>query len=117
MANRVGVVLTDIVIAVSCCILIGLFALQHFGTHQVAFLFAPIVIAWLFCIASVGLYNIIIYNPRGIWAALSPVYMYKFLKLAGRDGWTSLGGIVLCMTGRYPLGSTVAVVRGKGSHF
>ncbi|XP_024370285.1 probable potassium transporter 2 isoform X3 [Physcomitrium patens] len=89
----------DIVIAVSCCILIGLFALQHFGTHQVAFLFAPIVIAWLFCIASVGLYNIIIYNPRGIWAALSPVYMYKFLKLAGRDGWTSLGGIVLCMTG------------------
>ena len=72
----------DIVTAVSCCILAGLFALQHVGTSRVAFLFAPIVIAWLLCIAAIGIYNIIFYNPRGIWSALSPVYMYKFLKIA-----------------------------------
>ncbi|KAG0589715.1 hypothetical protein M758_1G039800 [Ceratodon purpureus] len=89
----------DIVTAVSCIILAGLFALQHVGTRRVAFLFAPIVIAWLFCISSIGIYNIVSYNPRGIWSALSPVYMYKFLKIAGKDGWISLGGIVLCVTG------------------
>lgn len=91
-----------VVTAVSCGILLGLFVLQHFGTRRVAFLFAPIVIAWLLCISIIGVYNIIVYNPRGIWAALSPVSMYKFLKSAGKDGWMSLGGVVLCITGRLP---------------
>jgi K+ transporter len=94
--------MTDIVTAVACCILAGLFALQHVGTRRVAFLFAPIVLAWLFCISSIGIYNIVQYNPRGIWSALSPAYMYKFLKTAGKDGWISLGGVVLCVTGRCP---------------
>lgn len=89
----------SVVTAVSCGILLGLFVLQHFGTRRVAFLFAPIVIAWLLCISIIGVYNIIVYNPRGIWAALSPVSMYKFLKSAGKDGWISLGGVVLCITG------------------
>lgn len=100
------IVAADIVTAVSCCILAGLFALQHFGTRRVAFLFAPIVITWLLCISSIGVYNIIVYNPRGIWSALSPYYMYKFLKISGKDGWISLGGIVLCVTGN----STVIVL-------
>ncbi|XP_024539048.1 probable potassium transporter 2 isoform X1 [Selaginella moellendorffii] len=83
---------------IACLILIGLFALQHFGTHRVAFIFAPIVIAWLFCIAAIGVYNIAAWNP-GIFRALSPYYMYNFLRKTGVEGWTSLGGILLCITG------------------
>jgi K+ transporter len=90
--------LTDVVVAVACVILVGLFSLQHYGTHRVAFMFAPIVIAWLFCISTIGVYNIIYYDPT-IFRALSPFYMYNFFKKCGIDGWISLGGILLCITG------------------
>ncbi|XVF25337.1 hypothetical protein REPUB_Repub13aG0204700 [Reevesia pubescens] len=83
---------------IACVILVGLFTLQHFGTRRVGFLFAPILLAWLFCISVVGVYNIIYWNPRVV-RALSPYYVYNFFKKAGKDGWSSLGGIVLCITG------------------
>ncbi|KAK6116502.1 hypothetical protein DH2020_049795 [Rehmannia glutinosa] len=40
-------------VPVACFILIALFALQHYGTHRVGFLFAPVVLTWLFCIAAI----------------------------------------------------------------
>lgn len=76
----------------------GLFALQHYGTHRVGFLFAPILIAWLGCISIIGVYNMAKWNP-GVVCALSPYYVYKFFKEAGKDGWRSLGGLALCITG------------------
>uniref|UniRef100_A0ACD5ZC34 Uncharacterized protein n=1 Tax=Avena sativa TaxID=4498 RepID=A0ACD5ZC34_AVESA len=82
----------------ACFILVCLFALQHYGTHRVGFLFAPIVIAWLVCISSIGVYNIVKWEPH-VYRALSPYYMYKFLKKTQRGGWMSLGGILLCVTG------------------
>uniref|UniRef100_A0A1J3EVS6 Potassium transporter n=1 Tax=Noccaea caerulescens TaxID=107243 RepID=A0A1J3EVS6_NOCCA len=82
----------------ACIILIGLFALQHYGTHRVGFLFAPVILLWLICISSIGLYNILHWNPR-VYQALSPYYMYKFLKKTQSRGWMSLGGILLCITG------------------
>ncbi|KAK9063441.1 hypothetical protein SSX86_017311 [Deinandra increscens subsp. villosa] len=85
-------------VPVACIILIALFALQHYGTHRVGHLFAPVVILWLLCISSIGLYNIIHWNPH-IYKALSPVHMYKFLKKTQTGGWKSLGGILLCITG------------------
>ncbi|XP_030513363.1 potassium transporter 6-like isoform X1 [Rhodamnia argentea] len=85
-------------VPVACVILIGLFALQHYGTHRVGFLFAPVVVLWLFCISAIGLYNIFHWNPH-VYQALSPYYMYKFLRKTQRGGWMSLGGILLCITG------------------
>ncbi|KAJ0489557.1 putative potassium transporter [Helianthus annuus] len=85
-------------VPVACIILIALFALQHYGTHRVGHLFAPVIIIWLFSISSIGLYNIIHWNPH-IYKALSPVHMYKFLKKTQSGGWKSLGGILLCITG------------------
>ncbi|XP_068658697.1 probable potassium transporter 2 [Aristolochia californica] len=86
------------VVLLACVVLVGLFALQHCGTHRVAFLFAPIVIIWLISIAAIGIYNIICWNPS-IYRALSPYYIYKFFQATGKDGWLSLGGILLCITG------------------
>ncbi|KAH6815620.1 K+ uptake permease 6 [Perilla frutescens var. frutescens] len=85
-------------VPVACIVLIALFALQHYGTHRVGFLFAPVVITWLLCISAIGLYNIFYWNPH-VYQALSPYYMYKFLKKTQRGGWMSLGGILLCITG------------------
>nr|AID61666.1 potassium uptake transporter KUP3 [Elaeis guineensis] len=86
------------VIIMACIVLVGLFALQHRGTHRVAFLFAPVVIIWLLCIGVIGLYNVIHWNPT-IYHSLSPHYIIKFFRRTGRDGWISLGGILLCITG------------------
>lgn len=86
------------VVLLSCIVLVGLFALQHRGTQKVAFMFAPIVIIWLFCIGGIGLYNIVHWNPR-IYQALSPYYVVKFFRTTGTDGWFALGGILLSMTG------------------
>ncbi|XP_028118879.1 potassium transporter 3 isoform X1 [Camellia sinensis] len=86
------------VVFIACAVLVGLFAMQHHGTHMVAFLFAPIIILWLLSIAAVGIYNIIEWNPK-IYRALSPYYAYKFFRDTGKDGWLSLGGILLCITG------------------
>ncbi|KAJ9160454.1 hypothetical protein P3X46_025854 [Hevea brasiliensis] len=86
------------VIPITCFILVCLFALQHYGTHRVGFFFAPVVLTWLLCISALGLYNIIHWNPH-VYQALSPYYMFKFLKKTRKGGWMSLGGILLCITG------------------
>ncbi|KAF7830872.1 potassium transporter 2 [Senna tora] len=86
------------VIPITCFILVCLFALQHYGTHRVGFLFAPVVLTWLLCISTLGLYNIFKWNPL-VYKALSPYYMFKFLKKTRISGWMSLGGILLCITG------------------
>lgn len=85
-------------VLLACVILVGLFALQHCGTHRVAFLFAPIVIIWLISIFSIGLYNVIYWNPSVV-RALSPHYIIKFFSKTRKDGWISLGGILLSITG------------------
>nr|BAE93236.1 potassium transporter [Phragmites australis] len=86
------------ILLIACVVLVGLFALQHRGTHRVAFMFAPIVVLWLLSIGIIGLYNIIHWNPR-ICLALSPHYIVKFFKTTGRDGWMALGGVLLATTG------------------
>ncbi|KAK2982425.1 hypothetical protein RJ640_026268 [Escallonia rubra] len=86
------------VIPITCFILVCLFALQHYGTHRVGFFFAPVVLTWLLCISALGLYNIFRWN-RQVYQALSPYYMFKFLKKTKKGGWMSLGGILLCITG------------------
>ncbi|THU66012.1 hypothetical protein C4D60_Mb05t09730 [Musa balbisiana] len=86
------------VVLVACLVLVGLFSLQHRGTQRVAFMFAPIVIIWLLCIGVIGLYNTIHWNPK-IYHALSPLYIIKFFQQTGKDGWISLGGVLLSITG------------------
>ena len=105
--------LVDYVVLLACVILIGLFALQHHGTEKVGALFAPIVIAWLFCISSIGVYNIFRWNP-GVFKALSPFYMYNFLKKTQIDGLISLGGVLLCITGM--MFNQFVSLRGRKMH-
>ncbi|GLJ15381.1 hypothetical protein SUGI_0252410 [Cryptomeria japonica] len=86
------------VVPITCVILVCLFALQHYGTHKVGMIFAPIIVTWLVCISALGLYNIFHWNPQ-VYRALSPYYMYAFLRKTRKAGWMSLGGILLCVTG------------------
>ncbi|KAG0467481.1 hypothetical protein HPP92_018448 [Vanilla planifolia] len=86
------------VVPITCFIIVCLFALQHYGTHRISFLFAPIILAWLICIGGLGIYNIARWNPS-IFEALSPYCILKFLRKTKKSGWMSLGGVLLCITG------------------
>lgn len=89
---------SPLITLMACIVLVGLFALQRRGTEKVAFLLAPIVLIWLLCIGAVALYNTIQWNPK-IVSALSPYYIARFFKRTGKDGWISLGGVLLAITG------------------
>lgn len=88
-----------VVVLVAVIILVGLFSMQHYGTDKVGWLFAPIVLLWFLVIGGVGIYNIWKHDSS-VLKAFSPVYIYRYFKRGGKDGWTSLGGIMLSITGK-----------------
>ncbi|XP_057522654.1 potassium transporter 10-like [Amaranthus tricolor] len=97
----------DVVVLVAVVILVGLFSLQHYGTDKVGWLFAPIVLLWFLMIGGIGIFNIWKYDSS-VLKAFSPVYLYHYLKGGGKDGWTSLGGIMLSITGTEALFADLA---------
>ncbi|KAG2239650.1 hypothetical protein Bca4012_023554 [Brassica carinata] len=97
----------DVVVIVSIVILIGLFSMQHYGTDKVGWLFAPIVFIWLLFIGATGMYNIFKHDTS-VLKAFSPTYIYLYFKRRGRDGWISLGGILLSITGTEALYADIA---------
>ncbi|CAA7020947.1 unnamed protein product [Microthlaspi erraticum] len=98
---------SDVVVLVSIIILIGLFSMQHYGTDKVGWLFAPIVLIWFLFIGATGMYNIFKHDTS-VLKAFSPTYIYLYFKRRGRDGWISLGGILLSITGTEALYADIA---------
>ncbi|XP_018451230.1 potassium transporter 9 [Raphanus sativus] len=98
---------SDIVVLVSIIILIGLFSMQHYGTDKVGWLFAPIVFIWFLFIGATGMYNICKHDTS-VLKAFSPTYIYLYFKRRGLDGWISLGGILLSITGTEALYADIA---------
>lgn len=88
----------DFIVVVAVFILIGLFCLQHHGPDKVGWLFAPIVLLWFILIGGIGIYNILKHD-KTVLRAFSPLHIYWYFKRRGKDGWTSLGGIMLSITG------------------
>ncbi|KAL8211333.1 hypothetical protein R6Q57_005770 [Mikania cordata] len=98
---------TDVVILVAVVILIGLFSLQHYGVDKVGWLFAPIVLLWFLLIGGIGIFNILKYDS-GVLRAFSPVYIFYYFRRRGKNGWISLGGIMLSITGTEALFADLA---------
>ncbi|KAF3961181.1 hypothetical protein ACB098_07G044700 [Castanea mollissima] len=88
----------EVVVIIAVIILVGLFSMQHYGTDRVGWLFAPIVLLWFLLIGGIGIFNIWKYESS-VLKAFSPVHIFRYFKRRGRDGWTSLGGILLSITG------------------
>ncbi|KAG6395888.1 hypothetical protein SASPL_142021 [Salvia splendens] len=97
----------DVVVIVAVIILVGLFSMQHYGTDRVGWLFAPIVLLWFLIIGGIGIYNIYSYDSS-VLRAFSPLYIYRYLRNGKKKGWTSLGGIMLSITGTEALFADLA---------
>ncbi|KAJ6096864.1 potassium transporter [Penicillium sp. IBT 16267x] len=89
---------SNVVIGVSCAIIVLIYAVQPFGTGKLGMAFAPIVIIWLMFNFSFGVYNLVHYDAS-VFKAFSPYFAGAFLVRNGYNGWMQLGGILLAFTG------------------
>ena len=85
------------VVPFSLAILIGLFALQRFGTGAVGALFGPIMMVWFAVLAVLGGREVI--THPGILRALSPTYGAAFIFDDPKTGFLALGPVFLAVTG------------------
>ncbi len=95
--NVVSTGLSHLVVPFSLAILIGLFAVQRFGTAAVGWLFGPVILLFFVVIAIFGLHQVVLHP--GVLQGLSPTWGARFMVNHGVDGWLTLGGVVLCCTG------------------
>jgi len=86
-----------VVWVMSAVILVGVFAVQRFGTARVGTAFGPLMSVWFLSIGALGAREIAL-EPR-ILAAVNPWYAVEFFQAHGRAGALVLGAVVLVITG------------------
>ena len=89
--------LAPYVIPITVVIVVGLFAVQRFGTGLVGKLFGPIIVLWFVVLGAIGVVHIV--EQPAILSALNPVYAWTFLMERGWYVFAAVGAIVLALTG------------------
>jgi KUP system potassium uptake protein len=90
-------VLKPYVLPISITVLIGLFAMQRFGTAVVGKLFGPVIVLWFIVLAATGVQQIL--QQPVILTALNPLNGLAFLQAQGWHMFVAVGAIVLAFTG------------------
>ena len=85
------------VLPICAAVLVGLFAMQRFGTSVVGKLFGPVIVVWFGVLAASGVAEIA-QSPQ-ILAALNPLHALAFLSAQGWHMFVAVGAIVLAFTG------------------
>ena len=85
------------VVPLSVLVLLGLFAVQRFGTHWVGQFFGPVIIVWFTTLGVIGVIHIA--NAPVILHALNPAHAFHFLWDRGPHVLAAVGAIVLALTG------------------
>jgi len=88
---------TRAVIPLTLVILFLLFFVQKRGTAGIGKFFGPITLTWFFCIALLGIHQIL--GHPEILAALSPHHAVGFIWNNPGTSFIILGSVVLCVTG------------------
>ena len=89
--------LEHLVVPISLVILLGLFAVQRFGTGSVGWLFGPVMLIWFFAIGLLGVGQVV--GRPEVLKGLSPTYGAQFMINHGVAAFLTLGAVVLCVTG------------------
>ena len=90
-------VLKPYVLPISITVLIGLFAMQRFGTAVVGKLFGPVIVLWFGVLTATGVHQIM--QQPDILNALNPLNALAFLQSQGWHLFVAVGAIVLAFTG------------------
>jgi KUP system potassium uptake protein len=89
--------LSHLVVPISLGILVGLFAIQRYGTGAVGWLFGPVILIWFVVIAVLGIRQVV--GHPGVFEALSPTWGARFIVDHGVAAFLTLGAVVLALTG------------------
>jgi KUP system potassium uptake protein len=89
--------LNHLIMPVTIAVLVALFVGQHFGTALVGKAFGPVMCLWFACLAVLGIGGIL--REPSVLLALDPQHAITFLLNHGWRGFTSLGAVVLALTG------------------
>jgi KUP system potassium uptake protein len=89
--------LEHLVVPISAAIIVGLFAVQRYGTGVVGRYFGPVMLVWFTVLAIAGINGIS--DHLSVLKALSPTYAVQFFADRGLTAFLSLGGVVLTVTG------------------
>ncbi len=85
------------VIPITLCVLVGLFAVQRFGTGLVGKVFGPVMVLWFALLALLGVKQIWL-HPE-VLAALNPEHALAFLVRHRNHALAVLGSVFLAVTG------------------
>lgn len=88
---------SQLVLPLTCIILVVLFLFQYQGTAKIGSYFGPIIMLWFITLAILGGVKIL-QNPMVI-SALNPYYAIEFFIHNGWTGYAALGGVFLVVTG------------------
>lgn len=86
-----------LVVPLTIGILIGVFAVQRWGTHKVGVFFGPMMLVWFFSIGAIGLVEIL--RHPDVLVAINPAWGLRFFLTLGHRGFLALGAVVLAVTG------------------
>ena len=89
--------LDPFIIPLTIVVLIGLFMLQKRGTAVVGKLFGPIICLWFAVLATLGVISIL--KTPQVLQALNPIYALQFFTSSPFMAFTTLGAVVLAVTG------------------
>ncbi|MCU1478098.1 MAG: potassium transporter Kup [Subtercola sp.] len=89
--------IAHLVIPIAVLILVGLFAVQRFGTGKVGRLFGPVMVLWFVVLGVAGLAMVIQYPT--VLMGLSPTYALVFIVAHPVISFIAMGAVVLVITG------------------
>ena len=89
--------LENLVIPITLVIIVGLFAIQRFGTGTVGRLFGPVMVAWFGILAVSGISETL--KHPSILKSLSPLPALQLMSNEPGKAFLALGSVVLAVTG------------------
>jgi KUP system potassium uptake protein len=89
--------LQPMILPIAVAVLVGLFAVQHFGTSGIGHLFGPIMLVWFAILLVLGASHIV--QRPDVLMGLSPHYAVEFAMRHKLVAFVALGAVTLALTG------------------
>ncbi len=95
--ETVSPVFDKVIVPVTICILVALFAIQRFGTGAVGGMFGRVMLLWFISLGAMGLVHVL--QQPAILAAFNPSIGLGYLLTHGLNSTLVLGSVFLAVTG------------------